>query len=134
MILFLDTSGFEEVYFAVIGKSVLKQKFKLKRSDSEKTLLLLERFLKKNKVKLQAGTFNKIVAVSGPGSFTGIRTGVAIALAFSLAFEIPAYAIKKDKLPKSLSGLKETKELKKINSAFNPDYGAEPNITPSKER
>lgn len=134
MILFLDTSGFEEVRFAVIGNKLLEQKFKLKRSDSEKTLLFLERFLKKSRTKLQPETFKKIVVVSGPGSFTGIRTGIAIVLAFSLAFDISAYAIKKDKLPKSLLDLKVSKGLKKINSAFNPDYGSEPNITASKKR
>lgn len=132
MILFLDTSGFEEVHFALIATGLKEQRYPLKRFDSEKTLTLLERFLKKNKVKLQSNSFGKIIVVSGAGSFTGIRTGIAISLAFSLAFDIPVYAIKKDKLPKVLSELKVSKDLKKITAAFNADYGAEPHITPAK--
>ncbi len=130
MILLIDSSGYEQLHFALINDKVKQQKIKITHPETEKTLSHLEKFLKTNGVKLDA--VNKIVVVSGPGSFTGIRVGVSMALAFSFAKNIPLYAIEKPKLPEKLSELANMK-LQKVKDDFDPDYGAEPNITIKKK-
>jgi tRNA A37 threonylcarbamoyladenosine modification protein TsaB len=129
MILFLDTSSFEEVRFATIGKSVKEKKYPLLHIRSAETLKLLSQFLGKKKLD----GVEKIIVVSGPGSFSGIRVGIALAEGFGLAKQIPVYAILKSEVPKNLEDLTKAKKLKKITEDFNPDYGAEPNITISKK-
>lgn len=128
MILFLDTSDFNKLHFALIDNGKIKERFvSVKYNESEKTLPELKKMLGKNILKLQV-----IYAVSGPGSFTGIRVGISIALAFSLAAGIPVYALKKDQVPENLFEISKIKNLKKIASDFDLDYGAEPNITKPK--
>ncbi len=137
MILFLDTSDFKKLRFALIEESrgrtergkaarakIKTRSVSVKYNESEKTLPELQKLIGNNFGKISA-----IYAVSGPGSFTGIRVGISIALAFSFAKKIPLYALKKDKVPKNLSGILKLKNLKNISSNFELDYGAEPNIT-----
>lgn len=129
MILFLDTSGFEQLHFVFLdlsGKIKAQKKVRTNHSESENTLQHLDKFLKAAKVKPEQ--ISKIYIVSGPGSFTGIRVGFSHALAFALAFGIPVYAIKKEQVPKKLPDLLKMK-LKKLSSDFIPEYGRAPNIT-----
>ena len=135
MILFIDTTGFHQLRFALIevgGKGKAKEKiYKVDHSQSAKTLGYFIKFFGKTKWS----EIEKIIVVSGPGSFSGIRVGLAMALAFSLARGIPAFAVSEEIVPKKLASLVALKKgLKKINSHFNPEYGAEPNITPSKKK
>ena len=130
MTLFLDTSSFEEVHIALISdKGVKEKKYPLLHIRAADTLKLLSQFLGKKKLD----GVEKIIVVSGPGSFSGIRVGIALAEGFGLAQQIPVYAIQKDELPKNLQDLLIDKKLKKITESFNPDYGAEPNITIKKK-
>ena len=130
MILFLDTSSFEEVHFALISDSGIKEKkYPLLHIRAADTLKLLSQFLGKKKLD----GVEKIIVVSGPGSFSGIRVGIALAEGFGLAKQIPVYAIQKNALPKSLEDFLRQKKLKKITESFDPDYGAEPNITIKKK-
>jgi tRNA threonylcarbamoyladenosine biosynthesis protein TsaB len=129
MILFIDSSGYDQLHLAVIDSeksSVKEKKIKITYPETEKTLGYLDQFLKSNKFKLD--NVKKIIVVSGPGSFTGIRVGVSMSLAFSFAKDIPLYSITKDKVPKKLKDIGDLK-LKKVKSEFDPEYGAEPNIT-----
>jgi tRNA A37 threonylcarbamoyladenosine modification protein TsaB len=136
MILLIDSSGYDQLHFALIdganiddvnkdGK-VIEEKIKITYPETQKTLGYLDKFLNKKKITLNQIT--KLIVVSGPGSFTGIRVGISMSLAFSFAKDIPLYSISKDKLPKNLSELAKIR-LKKIDSSFDPEYGAEPNIT-----
>jgi tRNA A37 threonylcarbamoyladenosine modification protein TsaB len=133
MILFLDTSDFDIIHFALIDEvknSIAKEKrFKLSRRDSNKITAELGKFLP---AKLKEGKgLSKIVLVSGPGSFTGIRIGVAVSLAFSLAWDVEVFALEKNDVPVDLVGIIKSKKFKKVNRNFKPEYGAEPTITPS---
>lgn len=130
MILFIDSSGFEELRLAVIDQGKVKQQsLKIKHPETEKVLSYIEKFLKAKKIKLVQ--LDKIVLVSGPGSFTGIRVAAAIGLAFSFSKKIPLFALTKEQIPKDLAVLERTR-LKKVTADFDPNYGAEPNITMSK--
>ncbi len=121
-ILFIDCSAFEQLHFAIIaaGKVSAKKK-KIKYPQTENALSYLAAFLKAQHA--QPTDFAKIIIVSGPGSFTGIRVGAAIALAFSLAGQIPLYALAKKQLPDDLAALAQMK-LKKISADFKSAYGA----------
>ncbi|MBU6447378.1 hypothetical protein KGQ24_00865 [Patescibacteria group bacterium] len=113
MILFLNTAGFERLHFAVIsGKRVKSKKISIKYPETEMALAYLDKFLREQKVK--PVQIKKIIAVSGEGSFTGIRVGFALASAFSLALGIPVYAIESSKLPSNLSALNGIKLKKRL--------------------
>ncbi len=133
MILFINTSDFNALQFALIGtnaKIIPIKKFSenLAFNENYKTNLLLEKFLKKSKVSPQQLT--QIIACSGPGSFTGIRVGVSLAQALGFALNIPVHTIEKENIPDELEELKTIK-LSKKNLLH---YGQEPNITPVKNK
>lgn len=128
MILFIDTSDFNNLHLALLEKTDLKEfNASVAFNENYKTNELLEKFLTKSKVKPK--DLKKIVACSGPGSFTGIRVGISLAQAMAFALNVPLIIIPKNKLPsdlKMLSALKLTTD-KSIN------YGQAPNITKAKK-
>ncbi len=132
MILFLDTADFNTLHFAwidpVTGKT-REQRRPFNYAQSEKTAGYLEKFLQRS--KNWHTELTRIVVVSGPGSFTGIRTGIALALALSLALDVEVVALTKDQLPSKIADLVRIKksQFKKVSAGFDPSYGAEPNIT-----
>jgi tRNA A37 threonylcarbamoyladenosine modification protein TsaB len=135
MIILVDTAEFESVRFAAVPtlpQKVFEKKFLLERQQSHKTLGLLEKFLKSAKVS-QQGT-DAICVVTGEGSFNGIRTGVAVCMAISYAWEIPLYAIERKNLPKNLRDLPTSKKKKVSGANAKLGYGAEPNVTPAKNK
>jgi tRNA threonylcarbamoyladenosine biosynthesis protein TsaB len=132
MILFIDTSDFNNLHFALVPPD---EKIKVEQlsktvayNENHKTLELLQKFLKKQKTQLKQ--VKKIVVCSGPGSFTGIRVGVALAQAMGFALNIPVVAIKKTKVPKNLGDLRKLKASQHIVL----HYGKKPNITKSKRK
>lgn len=133
MILFLDTSESKKLVFALIdphSRKVLRGIITLKPGQSDKTLYFLDKFLKSDK-RFRHGNFgniSKIYVVSGPGSFTGIRTGISISLGISFALGISVYALKKKHVPRNLLEI-ERSEAKKVKSGFEPEYGSKPKIT-----
>lgn len=127
MTLYINTSDFDSVEFVIINKQVKSFKKTLAFNENFRTLELLEKFLKNQKVSLKK--IDKIIVCSGPGSFTGIRVGIAMAQALSFALQIPLTAIPKDKLPKDLAKLPEIKLPKKL--VIN--YGQQPHITKQKK-
>lgn len=142
MILFLDTSGFDKLHFALldpVSGKVKEKKIALKHTQSEKTAGHLEDFLKRNSKFFDKSDwrkqFTQILVVSGPGSFTGIRTGVALSMAIGMALDINVYALKGAAVPAKIKDLLKIKKssLKKVTQNFDPEYGVEPNITMPKK-
>lgn len=132
MILFLDTSDFNGLHFALIdsGKKpvVRDNTYQVAYNENYKTAEFLQKFLRKYKTTPRQ--LSKIVACSGPGSFTGIRVGVALAQALGFALNIPVLALKKNQVPKDLAKLATLRRGKHIIL----HYGHKPNITKSKPR
>jgi hypothetical protein len=108
MTLFIDTSNYNKVTFALKGryrpsrkatadyplrnkskwiKKTIKRPFKISPQESYKILQFLEKFLKLNRIQSQQ--INKIVTSKGPGSFTGLRVGASIAQALGMVWDIP---------------------------------------------
>lgn len=135
MLLYINTTDFGKVQFALINKEITKEFSKiLGFNENYKTLDLLEKFLNKQNVKPKQ--LLKIVVCSGPGSFTGIRVGVSMAMAMGFALGIPVQTIAKNKVPTDLKKLlNETKTLAKPWSRKNLllNYGQKPKITKSKK-
>ena len=127
MILFIDTSDFHNLRLAIIDKMVREHTQEVAYNENYKTAALLEKFLKKSKVKFSQ--LEKVIVCSGPGSFTGIRVGIALAQAIGFAQKIPVIAIKKTSVPKDLLKLKSLKGSKHLTL----HYGQKPNITKSKK-
>ena len=128
MTLFINTTEFNKLELALISKTTIKKfEQELAFNENYKTLELLEKFLKKNKVSFEDIT--KIVACSGPGSYTGIRVGLSLAQAFGFARNIPVHTITKNKIPADLLKLGSIKK-----SSTKIFYGAKPNITMAKTK
>lgn len=128
MILFIDTSDFHGLNFAVIDDKVKQFVKEVAYNENYKTNEFLQKFLKQNKIALK--DISKIIVCSGPGSFTGIRVGVSLAQALGYALQIPVIAIPKTKVPKDLLKLKTLKLPNKLVL----HYGAKPNITQPKKK
>lgn len=87
-ILYIDTST-NYLYTGIISDDVLfETKLKLAHELSNYTLYEIDKLFQKANIK--PNEINKIIVVSGPGSFTGIRIGMTIAkiYAWSLKIEI----------------------------------------------
>ncbi len=87
-ILYLDTSS-SFLYTAILedDEVILEIKEKLENNLSVYTLPRVEDMLKKANVDINK--IDKIIAVNGPGSFTGIRIGLTIAKTLAWAKKIP---------------------------------------------
>lgn len=132
MILYIDTTDFDGLRFALIEPAMKKlvkdQSRKVAYNENYKTAEFLMAFLKTTKTSLK--NLTKIVVCSGPGSFTGIRVGVALAQAMGYTLDIPTIAIKKPQVPDDLRKLISIRGGK--TTTLN--YGMKPNITKPKKR
>lgn len=136
MTLYVNTTEFEAVEFALISEgrpgsqpriSIKTFKKTLAFNENFRTLELLERFLRRSKVPLKK--IDRIIVCSGPGSFTGIRVGISMTQALSFARGIPLVAIPKEKVPKDLTKLLHIRLSKKLII----NYGQQPKITAIKK-
>lgn len=129
MILYIDTTDFQTMRFALITNTVSESVFEIAHNENWKTLDFLGKFLKKYGVKLtttyklQATSYqlNKIIVCSGPGSFTGTRIGVTIAQGLAFAMQVPIFSIATNKVPKDLLKLKTYKGNKIISIEYHPE-------------
>ena len=88
--LFIDTHD-ELITVSFIKDSEVFTKEVESESHSTHLLPLIDEMLKEKDMKLN--DFNRIVAVNGPGSFTGIRIGLTVAKTISYSLNIPIYTI-----------------------------------------
>lgn len=129
MLLYINTTDFDSVKFALVTKSSVKEFSKqLAFNENYQTLDLLEKFLSKEGTSLDE--VNKIIVCSGPGSFTGIRVGVSMAMAMGFALNIPVTTIPKNKVPSDLIKLISLK----LPKTLSMNYGQKPKITKSKKQ
>ena len=129
MILFINTSDFNNLSLAVVSEATVKlHTASVAFNENYKTNAILEKFL--NHQKIKTSDLTKVIVCSGPGSFTGIRVGVSLAQALGFALKIPVVVIPSSKIPKDIRKLHLVKNPKFL--AIN--YGQKPNITVSKKK
>ena len=92
MIFYIDTSS-SYLYSAIYkdGSIIDSIKLDLGKDLSSKALSLVNELFKKN--KLFFNDLTKIIAVNGPGSFTGVRVGLTIAKVIAWSLNIPITTI-----------------------------------------
>ena len=93
MILIINcTKGFE---FALIQnqKIITKKKSKKLKNISEKLVVEIEKSL--SKLKLNYKSLKKIIVITGPGSFTGIRSAITFVKTLNLYLKIKVVGISK---------------------------------------
>ncbi len=116
MILYIDTTDYKSMHFALVEKTVKEKRFEIAYNENWKTLDHLQQFLKHNKISI--ADITKIIVCSGPGSFNGTRVGVTIGQGLAFANKIPLVAIAKDKVPTDLAKLASFKGGKKIEIEY----------------
>ena len=93
MILIINCSkGFE---FALIqkNKTIIKKKSKQLKNISEKLVIEIEKSL--SKLKLNYKSIKRIIVITGPGSFTGVRSAITFAKTLNLYLRIKVIGISK---------------------------------------
>lgn len=131
MFLILNTSDNEKVSLVLIReKSVIKEEFEIDFFESEKILLLINRFLKKNKTKLV--NLKGLGVFMGPGPFTALRVGIVVANTLAYALNIPVYGFKENEV-RNPRKLRNRIEQNKSKVLIRPFYGQLPSITKPKK-
>ena len=97
--------------------------------QSENTLFLLDKFLKKNRIKL--AKLKKIIVNRGPGSFTSVRIGVVLANTLSNSLKIPVIGIDNFN-PEKKSDYIKLLNIESKEEFVKPFYYKEANITQAK--
>jgi len=71
-----------------------------------------------------------MIVVSGPGSFSAVRSGVLVANLLGRMYHVPLYGVRVEDA-RDLEGLRNTIAVKKLKASayVAPIYDAEPNIT-----
>tara|TARA_B100000929_G_scaffold110472_1_gene87542 strand:+ start:492 stop:1124 length:633 start_codon:yes stop_codon:yes gene_type:complete len=93
MILIINcTKGFEFA-FVKNKKTIFKKKSKQLKNISEKLVVEIEKSL--SILKLRYKAIKKIVVITGPGSFTGIRSAITFAKILKLSLKIKVFGISK---------------------------------------
>lgn len=127
MFLFIDTTTDKIILGLFKGDKLVDSLIKkAKYQQAELLLVLIDKFLKSNKISPKK--ISGLIVVKGPGSFTGTRIGVSVANALAFALEIPILGIKKENLPLSKIGQKYTSRVKR-KKLIIPFYEKPPNIT-----
>lgn len=99
MILKIDTTKTEEtkVSLCKFKGQEIDQIIEVQKKGSQVLLPMIDRILKRNKIKLKE--ISSIEVNCGPGSFTGTRVGVSVANALGFALNLPVNG-KKGKIAK----------------------------------
>lgn len=131
MILYIDTSerNFELRLYDKDGQLVDKFVSTSEANHSEELIKNIDALIEDNSIS--KADISKIVIVSGPGSYTGLRVGVATANAMAYALNIPIFGIKTEQ--KELLEAVFTSNLSKFDLPAQVYYEKPPHITISKK-
>ena len=101
MILIIDcTQGLEFAFFKN-KEIILKKKSKQLRNISEKLVVEIEKSLTESKLNYKS--IRKIIVITGPGSFTGIRSAITFAKTLKLYLKVKVLGISKFEILNILS-------------------------------
>jgi hypothetical protein len=122
--LFIDTSERMRIRLAMIpSQGKIRQREILGRRP---IVTMLASFIKAESIPSLDG----IVVISGPGSFSAVRSGVLVANLLARMYHVPLYGVRVEDV-RELEGLRDSliaNRLKPV-SYVAPIYDQEPNIT-----
>lgn len=96
MYLFVDTSDSHQTKIGLLnpeGGFQHQKVWEAQQNQSEELLAEIDGLLLLAEIKLRS--IEKILVISGPGSYTGLRVGIATANALSLALDVPVLGVTK---------------------------------------
>jgi len=136
MILYIDTSKGDSFTVALVKAtdSFISQEIKSDFRQAELLLPTVDQLLNTNGQELSS--LQGIIVVSGPGSFTALRTGVILANTLAYALKLPVIGIRNDSsdnLNKLIAQGLEQLTKAQPGTIVVPEYGQEPNITIKKQ-
>jgi len=103
------------------------------RQEAKKLLKMIEKILKKNKIKQSALT--GIGIVTGPGGFTSVRIGVAVANALAYGWQLRVAGLKTSEFQSNQELVKmvfSKLKQRRLTKIAKPFYDQKPNITTAK--
>ena len=130
MHLFIDTSDSHQTKIGLLNPEGVFQYQKVweaQQNQSEELLAEIDGLLLRTGIKLRS--IGKVLVISGPGSYTGLRVGIATANALSMALAVPALGVTKPDFEAGNYNLNKT-DNKSIAAAF---YLKPPHITQGKD-
>lgn len=131
MIFFLNATDREHVTLGTIkqGHFLVQNDFKLNPRETDKLLVLIDKYWRKN--RLTAKNIHGVMIVTGVGSFTGIRFSVTFANTLGWLYGLPVMSVKPAMLEKPILFDRAVKKLTNIKTfkPLKPVYDREPNIT-----
>lgn len=121
----------EATVFLFDGEKIKKEMI---RETKDKLVILIDKIFKKN--KKMAENIGGVAVVSGPGSFTAVRSGVVAANVLGNLFQVPVIGVECREFKNEKEFLKigyEKMTKTKKGKIVLPVYGKEPNITKPKK-
>lgn len=89
--LFIDSHGELITVSLSNEKEIIKKEQESEYSHAKYLVPMIDAVLKENNLRVE--NIEKIVAVNGPGSFTGLRIGLSVAKTMAYSLNIPIYLI-----------------------------------------
>ncbi|MEO8065500.1 MAG: hypothetical protein ABI643_01430 [Candidatus Doudnabacteria bacterium] len=125
-ILFIDASDHDFARLAIVSENFLAEHKFVNENLSERLILEIKKFFKKNKFKFS--DLSKLAVVVGPGPFAKTRSSVAVANALGFGLGIKILPVKANS-SKSLIGLLSRPGFGMVK----PFYAQNPHITLAKK-
>ena len=111
MFLILDFTQSFKLALMYNGKSINKE-LKIKKNISEILIIEIDKFLKKSHTNIKK--IKSIYIITGPGSFTGIRSALTFAKALKLTMNLNVFGFSKFEIINSRMGLSKMRKTKCI--------------------
>lgn len=120
MFLILDFTQSFRLALINNGK-IINKELKIKKNISEILIIEIDKFLKKSRTNIKK--IKSICIITGPGSFTGIRSALTFAKALKLTMNLNIFGLSKFELINSKIGLNKIRKTKCIILHFkNNEY------------
>ena len=114
--LIIDATSAKIFLVVINNKNIYTSSFENSKSNFDKLIILINNFLKKNKISIN--NINKIYVNRGPGSFAGIRNSLSIVKGIHLSKNIDYFCFSHldflDKKSKSIKNISNKSSYKAL--------------------
>ena len=111
MFLILDFT--QSLNLAIVNQNVLMHReIKIKKNISEVLIFEIDRFLKKSKINIKK--IKSICVITGPGSFTGVRSAITYAKSLKLTMKLNIFGLSKFEIINFSKNIKKNNKTKCI--------------------